>query len=205
MHRMLSTVGFRLALLFALALLSGCAFGDRHVVLGYAPVEEEFSASGRIAIVTFTDDRPRDRKQDVGEVRNGLGMVTADVRIDEKAKDGTNQSLGAWIADALAEELQRAGAETGRFESIGAASGYPVVVSGSLTKAWVNMYLQYDAKIRTQVRITRHGAVVFDQPVKGDYETGAVFGSQKEYEKALTRTLQDWVRNAVPEVIAQMR
>jgi len=178
---------------------TGCAFGDRHVTLSYLPADDMTTRiDGQIAIVTFEDVRPRERLHDIGEVRNGFGMVTADVRIDTKKDQGNIQDIGAWVADALSQELTLAGAAVLRVDSVSEASGYPVVVSGTISKLWVNMYLQYDAKIRTVVTITRNGSVVFNESVKGDHEAMAWFASVSEYEKALTKTLQDWARNAVP-------
>ncbi len=185
-------------LLFALA-GTGCAFGDRHVTLTYEPAKDMTTKiDGQIAVVTFEDLRPRDRVQDVGEVRNGFGMVTADVRIDTKKDQGNIQDIGAWVADALSQELTLAGAAVRRVDSVSQASGYPVIVSGTISKLWVNMYLQYDAKLRTDVKITRHGSVVFNEPVKGDHESLAFFLSKDEYQQALTKTLQDWIRKTVP-------
>ena len=178
---------------------TGCAFGDRHVTLFYEPAEDMTTTmDGQIAIVTFEDERPRDRMHDVGEVRNGFGMVTADVRIDTKEDQGNIQDVGAWVADSLSKELTLAGATVQRVDSISEASGYPVVISGTISKLWVNMYMQYDSKIRTDVKIVRRGSVVFDEPVKGDYETIVWVASVSEYEKTLTKTLQDWNRHAVP-------
>ena len=177
---------------------TGCAFGDRHVTLSYLPADDMTTRiDGQIAVVTFEDVRPRERLHDVGEVRNGFGIVTADVRIDTKKDQGNIQDIGAWVADALSQELTLAGAAVQRVDSVSQASGYPVVVSGTISKLWVNMYLQYDAKIRTVVTITRNGSVVFNEPVKGDHEAVAWIASVSEYEKALTKTLQDWARNAV--------
>ena len=185
---------------------SGCAFGDRHITLFYEPAEDMTTKiDGQIAVVTFEDLRPRDRLQDVGEVRNGLGMVTADVRIDTKDDQGNIQDIGAWVADALSKELKLAGASVHRVDSVSQASGYPVVVSGTISKVWVNMYMQYDAKIRTDVKIVRRGSVVFDEPIKGDYETLAWGASVSEYEKTLTKMLQDWNRNAVPIIASHAR
>lgn len=179
----------------------GCAFGDRYVNLKYEPVEETYAADGRIAVLAFQDERPRDRLQDIGEVRNGFGMVTANVRIDTKADQHQNQDIGRWVADALVQELRRAGADAQSVESPEAAVGYPVVVTGSISQLWVNMYLQYDAKLRTTVRITRDGTVAFEGPISGDYETLAVFAARGEYETALRKTLQAWVRNTMPHFV----
>lgn len=179
----------------------GCAFGDRHVSLLYEPVDDTYAVQERVAVVTFVDERPRDRLQDVGEVRNGYGMVTANVRIDTKKQQLENQDIGQWVANALVEELRRAGADVQCFDSAQAAAGYPVIVSGSVSQLWVNMYMQYDAKIRTNVRITRNGEVVFEGPIKGDYETMAWFGSRSDYEKALRKTLQAWIRNTMPHLV----
>ncbi len=195
----LERTGLFLGCLMSAIAGTGCAFGDRHVTLSYLPADDMTTRiDGQIAIVTFEDVRPRERLHDIGEVRNGFGMVTADVRIDTKKDQGNIQDIGAWVADALSQELTLAGAAVLRVDSVSEASGYPVVVSGTISKLWVNMYLQYDAKIRTVVTITRNGSVVFNESVKGDHEAMAWFASVSEYEKALTKTLQDWARNAVP-------
>lgn len=79
----------------ALAVCGGCAFGDRQVRLIYAPVRPVAAVSGEIAVVTFRDEHGRRRLRDVSGVCNGLGTVTADVRMDGK---GSVTDVGRWIA-----------------------------------------------------------------------------------------------------------
>jgi hypothetical protein len=186
-----------LLVLFMGAVLGGCAFGDRQVSLTYKPLARPVPASGEVTVVTFRDERPRERLQDVGEVRNGFGMVTADVRIDRK---GSVTGVGRWIADALAQELTAGGAHVRRVETEEEARGSAVIVTGAVTKLWINMYLQYDAKLRTTVRVTRAGSAPFEREVKGDKEGLAVFGTSSEYDRILCDLLRDWTGNAAPIV-----
>jgi len=110
--------GFRGALSLLLSilcggLLSACAFTDRHVNLAPPTVMPPMVSSsvpqdGKVVSVA----RPEDLRPDpttVGNIRNGYGMVTAQVR--------SNNDVAMWVANSLISGLEQAGYRVERAET----------------------------------------------------------------------------------------
>jgi hypothetical protein len=142
---------------------TGCAFGTRHAQITYPPVGETEnlaaappagSSRGRIALQPFQDGRGD--KSLVGNVRNGLGMKTADVVCD-------NADLAELVTYAVRTELRKAGYEVVDVKS--SNSNGTLVLSGSLTEMYCDAYFAYDGRVTLSVRIERDGR----QVLQGDF------------------------------------
>ena len=194
----LAQPGFGGVLLLFVLTGTGCYGGDIHVQLLFEPVEDlVVSARDQVAVVTFEDTRPVDRNVIIGRWAAGL------VRLDPEDQLGHGQDVGAWVADALVQQLRLAGADARRFESAAAVSGYPVVVGGSVSTLAFGMepMLFHVAKIRAQVRIERRGLVVYDGSVEGmGKQPFFSINSQAAFEQILTEALQNWIRQVLPAV-----
>jgi hypothetical protein len=89
-----------LALVVCLEFVSGCAFTDRHVNLAPPPTVSLVTPSSAVSqnekVVSVA--RPQDLRPDpttVGNIRNGYGMVTAQVR--------SNSDVAMWVANSLGQ------------------------------------------------------------------------------------------------------
>ncbi|MFA4889845.1 MAG: YajG family lipoprotein [Candidatus Omnitrophota bacterium] len=184
-----NTVRFFVAIV-AIAMFSGCAFGNRYISLQYQPVTTlSVAIKQNVAIVKFTDTR---EKPELGEMRNGYGMKTADVL----AKD---QDVGAWVANALSDELIRAGYNVQKF-SDAAPSDAEVVISGSVPEAYVKMYMTYSGTVRVSVTVTKSGVVVLNKEYTGHARGLAMLCSTGDYENMLKRALQDIMKKMIPDI-----
>lgn len=183
-----NTVRFFVAIV-AIAMFSGCAFGNRYISLQYQPVTTlSVSIKQNVAIVKFTDTR---EKPELGEMRNSF-TKTADVL----AKD---QDVGAWVANALSDELIKAGYNVQKF-SDAAPSDAIVVISGSVPEAYVKMYMTYSGTVRVSVTVTKSGVVVLNKEYIGHAGGLALLCSTGDYENMLKRALQDIMIKMVPDI-----
>lgn len=201
--------------LVGVASLQGCALGTRNIALRYEPTfSGERAGNGTIAITKFDDLRP-DRKilvmefvlvptrqsirekNIVGEVRNAYGMRTATVR-------AKGQDLGAWVANALAEELNRAGLHVQKY-SDAAPPNLPFVIRGAVLEAYVRMYMFYRTRIRVQVTVERDGLPVLNKEYTGKAGGLAVLVSAGSYERQLEQALQSIMMQVVPDVLSCLR
>jgi outer membrane lipoprotein SlyB len=174
------------ALLSALS-LSGCAFGDRNVSLRYeSRLQQKAAKPHTVSVQTFSDKRDR---REVGRVRNGYGMVTAKVYAE-------GQNVGAWVADALAAELRAAGCKVVRGGSA------PATISGTVTDAFGDLVFMINANVEATMTMKRGGAVLLEKRFSGSNASKLAWnGSGREYEEGLNRALQDWMEQAVPEIL----
>src|SRR3954453_17333834 len=120
---------FGLPLLVCLAfpfLGGGSSFGDPPTAPPSPPGgSPPAKKAGRVSVGKFTD--VRDNKPLVGEVRNGYGIKTAQVLIGD-------QDAGAWVANALASELERNGMQVTKVATSPAAPSDQILITGNLTK-----------------------------------------------------------------------
>jgi hypothetical protein len=183
------------AILTVATIFFGCAFGTRNIALRYEPSLTVKGANGKsIAIIKFEDIR---ENKDVGEVRNGYGMKTGKV----KAKD---QDVGAWVANALADELKRAGYNISKFTDA-APPEFTIAISGSVPEAYTKMFLNSRATVRANITVKKVGVVVLNKEYTGKASTLAWTASTGEYEKVLENALKEIMKQAVPEVIAAIQ
>jgi len=176
----------------AVVTLSGCAFGARNISLQYQPaLDVQAKARQSVAVVKFTDTR---EKPEIGEVRNGYGIKTATVW----AKD---QDVGAWVANALADELGKAGYDIQKFQDA-APPDAKIAITGSVPEAYVKMFMTQRGTVRVSVSVTKAGVVCLNKEYAGKAGGMAWTASTGEYEKILKKALQDVMKQLVPDVVA---
>jgi hypothetical protein len=177
------------------AMNTGCALGDRKIALLYKPVTKvEAKSSENIAIVRFKDLRTN---PDVGEVRNGYGMKTARVIAE-------GQDVGAWVANALADELSTAGFQVTKFNDF-APPDITIAITGTVTEAYTKMYFNSTATVRVKVNVTKAGVSVLSKEYSGKHAVLALLVSPGEYEQALQGALQNLMKNLVPDIIEAIK
>jgi len=169
----------------------GCALGDRNIALRYAPiVEAKASGQPAAAIVKFEDDK---KKVEVGEVRNAYGMIMAKVY----AKD---QDIGAWAANALAAELEKAGVKGTKYQDA-APPDATVAITGTVTEAYIKMYMSSRASVKMSVVVTKARVPVLNKEYTGKGAVLALLASTGEYENVMLLAMQDLMKKLVPDVI----
>jgi hypothetical protein len=138
--------------------VNGCAFGTRQAALEYPPkklsetyAREQGSSSSstnapRIVLVPFTDERAD--KVNIGEVRNGWGMHTADVV--------SKNDVVQWINDAIKLELERAGYAVSVGQG-GSPSKDDAVLSGQILTVFCKALFSYEGEVSLFVTLERNG------------------------------------------------
>ena len=184
--------------------LSACAFGTRHVSLSYPPsasshglVSEAVAApvaadQGKVSIVTFGDMRGA---REIGEVRNGYGMHTADVV--------TDSSVAEWATGALEHERRQRG------YAVVVAAAPPsgaedVWVSGQVVQVYCQAMFSYEAKVGVLARLGRGPAQLSERRYDGEGSAGLNLAAYSgSYGDSLGLALQAVVRqiaDAVEEI-----
>lgn len=178
------------ACMLAGATATGCALGDRTIALRYqAVVEEKLPQDTPVAIVKFQDAR---KIEEVGEVRNAYGMKLAKVW-------AKNQDAGAWVANAIAEELTRAGCQVTKYNDAAPADAR-IAIAGTVLEAYVKMYLTYTGTVKVNVAVTKAGVPVLSKEYTGKGGGLAVLGTSGEYEGVLQSAVQDIMKQLIPEL-----
>lgn len=179
-----------------LTMSSGCAFGDRKMALTYEPaLDASVKGSGRAAVVKFDD--VRQDKVNVGEVRNGWGLKTASVVVQD-------QDAGAWMANALAAELERAGVSVTKCEQAASAKE-PAVITGSLAELYTSSAFSNRCKVRGKIVVTKAGVPVLNKEYGGEASKANWVAATGEYEGVARAALQNMLKTAVPEILEAMK
>jgi hypothetical protein len=185
-------------------ILSGCAFGDRHVMLEYPLVEQgdtglvsaaeaaELAAirDESVVLVQFTDLRAN--KELIGEVLNAYGMRTADVYAENDARD--------WITDAIRLELENAGYTVVDRESAGASPEIPVL-SGEVLTVFCTAYFSYDAEISFLTRVEKGGEEILTKRYSGTGTAGVNWAAtERSYGESLSLALSNAIGNMIADL-----
>ncbi len=192
MKRCITMLIAMLSLVGLLALNTGCAFGNRSIALTYEPITSSRSSSAETVAVSDFDD-VRDDKEIVGEIRNGMGFKTADVL----AKD---QSAGAWLASALAEELTVAGFVVNKVQD-SASSREAILISGSVSEVNFTMSISLKGTVRVSIQVAKHHVPVLNKQYVGEASLINWAATIRSQEAVLREALQDLLKQAVPEII----
>ena len=188
----------------ALLLLASCALVDREVQLDYAAkareTTEESTKQGNkgvaeasmarlpvVALQTVTDLRID--KTHVGEVRNGLGMHTADVH--------TKDDGAIWLRKALSTELRRAGyvvADDPRTAEL--------LIDAELVSVHCTAGFSYSGDIILTAKATRDGAVLAGRRYAGSGSAGVNWSAT---EVAFAETLDLALQDAVIQFVRELK
>jgi hypothetical protein len=188
---------FTIITLFAVAQMTGCAFGTRQVALQYSPAmcSSVIPGSPTVSIHNFTDTRT-DRS--LGCVRNGYGMKLASV----ESKPG-EPAVPMWISTALSDELKRAGCSVELGSSKGESRGQ-FVISGDVQRVYVDSYMTLKGEISMAVAMKNGDRSVINRLYHAEASKMNWWGSSKEFQKTLDMTLQDLMKNMIPDIADAM-
>jgi hypothetical protein len=194
--------GISIALLMGFLALGGCAFGTRTVVLSYPPEEpadglidsayadESGAATPRNIILSVSDQRSEvDR---IGNVRNALGMDTADVV--------TRDDVTSWVTQALEAELVSAGHLV-----IRAGEALPgedtIGLRADILTVYCDVYLTYDGEVSLMVTLEGEARDEVSKQLVGHGSVGMNWAATAEsYGESLALALQDVISKLLVEV-----
>jgi hypothetical protein len=174
----------------SLAAIEGCAFGNRKVNLEYPPglnaaqrlqVPVSPPDARSVVLLTFIDQRSE--KDRVGEVRNGFGMHTADVKAMNNVAD--------WVTSAAKWELEKAGFRVTVVKARPGSSAEPVI-SGEVLKVHCGAYFKYGGEVEVALRVEQAGRVLVQRTYTGKGSAGTNWGATSEsYRQALGEALRN--------------
>lgn len=188
------------AFLSVIVLIQGCAFGTRHVPLSYPPSQSSslgektahaatISANQQpIVLLKFADDR---QKTEIGEVRNGWGMKTADV-VSEK-------DVAKWVTDALAFELMAAGYQVSQ-DTAPEDGKTNLIISGQVLTVYCAAHLSYEGDVSFYAKVEQDGKELIRKRYSGEASAGLNWAAtSSSYGSSLSQALQraagDFVRD----------
>src|SRR3989338_11527528 len=114
---------------------SGCAFGTRHLTLGYEKGTVSKPQNNiMIYVKSFVDDRLD--KEVCGRVRNGWGL--------ECAKIVSNTDISEWVTNAMKAELNNLGYTVTNYDTKNR-------VEGSVIEVNVTSMMMYEGKVLLEI------------------------------------------------------
>ena len=196
---------------FSLILFSGtmfgCAFTDRHVTLTPpTTIPQTFSPSTPSANKkTISVARPQDLRPDpttVGNIKNGYGMVTAQVR--------SNNDIPMWVTNSIIQGLEQAGYRVERVETVETALT-PVAIDIAVSRAFtehVAGFITVTGKgdIAAQIEVYRDGSRILRRMYAGKYEDRNFFVSTSAdaYQVLLDAAMKDFLRKTLTDLVSAL-
>lgn len=182
---------------------SACAFTDRHVDLSppvaIQPSTVPPASPESTNIVTIT--RPQDLRPDpttIGNIRNGYGMVTAQIR--------SNNDVALWVANSLGAGLEQAGFRVERAETIETAQT-PLAMDIGVSRVFAEhtpgfFTLTGKGDVAAQIEVYRRGQRILRRVYAGKYETTDLMAmtSASEYQEFLNKAMEDLLQKAIPDL-----
>jgi hypothetical protein len=151
-------------------------------------------SKGTVAVARFVDARTSELAtgQNVGQVRNGFGMPTANV--------AANQSPVFWVGDSIARSLAANGFKVEKVDMPEAAVGIPVV-TGKVNEVFVDMYLSMEGEMKADVAVENGGQNLFSTQCQGKDSGAAWTASGDEFQNRLTGAMKQFVDTCVPKLM----
>jgi hypothetical protein len=186
------------------ALTTGCALGNRHIVLTYPPPPSSsgggpavaeaapapLSSAMPIVVIPFNDTRTDTLH--VGEVKNALGMRTAWVLSDSDVSE--------WVTAAVTKELERSGYQVTRTANAADAGGTPML-SGDILKVFGSAYMTYGGDVTLLARVTRDGKEIHQKTYTSHQMGGmSLTASGGGYSNALAAALAEDIRALIADL-----
>lgn len=172
-----------------ITIFGGCT---RNISLQYYPTTTLQAKSQRnIAIVKFADIRP---KPAMGEVHGSFCIITFTLRVK-------NQDVGAWVANALSDELRFIGYDIKKFNDIAPVDA-DVAISGTVPEAYIKQLFCIErCVIRAKVSLTKANVVVLNREYISRVRRWAWLGTTSGYEELFKKTLQDLMKQLAPDIV----
>jgi len=181
--------------LLGLSYIGGCAFGDRHIhelVYDGVAISEKITNPNEKLEIWVGNFKNRSKTGNIiGCVRNGYGMKTAKVIVDNKVKN----PIGKWIRKAFIDELKRAGCEI---------EDYKYRLEGEVNEFYTDMMFIYDTRLALSVRIYKDGRIVYRDAFHDSSTMHGFWASCGEYKRASNKSLENILRVAVPRIITKL-
>lgn len=183
--------------------LGGCAFTDRHVNLAPPTVMPQIAvpASTSASHRTVSIARPQDLRPDpttVGNIRNGYGMVTAQVR--------SNNDIPLWVTNSVIAGLEQAGFRVERVETVETAHT-PVAIDIAVSRVFTEhapgfFTLTAKGDVAAQIEVYKQGKRILRRTYAGKYEDPEFFvtTSSSEYQTLLDAAMKDFLQKAIPDL-----
>jgi hypothetical protein len=184
-----------------LAGLSGCATVDQKVGLNYARQDDSLVRhSGNIYVTRGVPSRAAKNNNGewvIGSLNNVHGVHQADLLSD--------RSPDEWITDALLHELRLAGYTVNYVESFPAAVARGIAITNitvflNVNKGAVSADTRHELKFNTEVFLNNDKVKTFTIASRDD-RTVPLNASQEEKERILLQSLQEAMRQTIPEII----
>jgi uncharacterized lipoprotein YajG len=183
---------FLFVVLCAAVSAAGCAFGTRQVTLSYHPVSEKSATKDTAVVVCIFDDARTEKN--VGEVRNSYGIKTASAVL----ADG--QDVGAWAANAVADELANRGYQITKIKT-GLPEEHEILIKGAVRKSYVRMgVFSVTAENEVAITVYRKGLPVLDEVFSGKRPVAMGFASSAEFAGGLEGAMQETLKQAIPKI-----
>ena len=183
----------RLALgLLASVSLVNCAIGTSKIQVAHSPLPAATTQrAGTIYVRQFTDSRKVEDKSQIGNKRNGFGMVLGYMAI----KGG--KSVAQVMTDCVADALRSAGYHV-VVEGQGGGAGN-AVLEGDVYEFWLDLYAAIWHNVGLDLKLKRSGAVAWQKRIDAKETNVLWLGLPGESRTVVREAIDSALKKAVQE------
>ena len=188
-QRSYAFAGMFLMSLFTL-MVSGCALGTTRLTVAHDPLLKiENKKQGNILVKQLVDKRKEKDLEEIGNKRNGFGMVLGHVGMQEGVK--LDVLMTQYVAEALNEAGYNVIIEKNQAATVPEPANYDAIVTGEIVEFWMDLYMKVWHKIEvTTVALNpTTQAVVWEKRFEGDESNVLWVGATGEYERVISAAL----------------
>ena len=181
--------------------LGGCALGVTPVEVAHSPFSGEVTArEGTILVKQFTDNRPSERRQHIGNKRNLFGAVLGNIGTQEGV------SLQNLITRYFVEALQHAGYKAVQQPASPSESNlaFDAVLEGEIKEFWLDLYVMtwHNVDVMLTLKNQTGTQTLWERDIQGDKKNVLWLGVSAEFEKVIQEALDIALDKAIKEFTA---
>jgi len=179
-----------LALLASVSLVN-CALGTSKIQVSHSPLPAAGTRrAGTIYVRQFTDSRKVEDKSQIGNKRNGFGMVLGHMAI--KGEKSVAQVMTDYVADAL----RSAGYHVVEGQGGGAGN---VVLEGDVYEFWLDLYAAIWHNVGLDLKLKRSGSVAWQKRIDAKETNVLWLGLPGESRTVVREAIDSALKKAVKE------
>ena len=184
-----STQKMKIKYLLLLSMLFGLTGCSTKTSLGYTPVIEA-QAKNQICVTLEKFDDVRPKSQQIGALRNGLGMPI--IRIV------TEDNIPKWVENALEVELTNAG-----YSMVQGRGSY--IIEGKIIKVFASSYFIYHGCLIAEITLKKGDEVLFKKTYKNNEHAGINWIAQaSSCAEALKLNLQKMCTQFIADINTEL-
>jgi hypothetical protein len=182
------------------ALLSSCAIGPSKIAVAHSALQPvPTKHSGTIAVREFTDSRKDCASTQLGNKRNGFGMVLGSYHIKG------DKSISAVLTEHFADALRAAGYQVTVTKRGSSPSSANAFLEGDIQEFWLDLYMAVWDNIGIKIKLMDGSGqrTLWEKKIEANQTNVLMLGANSEIEKVIRQAMDKALNQAAKEFASE--